>query len=172
MSDQSGGGAGIDAIDDFDAAFAEGFEALPDSVDAAAVERMRTVAYVLDESIRVPGTEFRVGLDPLVGAVPGVGDAVAGGLSLYVVLEAAYLGVSYTTLFRMLATVAVDTVGGAVPYVGTVFDAVWKANKRNVRLALDDLLGGVDSPDPVARDHGEGEGDTTDDDGPVVIDIE
>jgi hypothetical protein len=170
MSRRSARGDAVDALDDFDAAFAEGFDDLPDSIDTAAVERMRAVAYVLDESIRVPGTDFRIGLDPLVGAVPGVGDVVAGGLSLYVVLEAAYLGVSYTTLFRMLATVAVDTVGGAVPYVGGVFDAVWKANKRNVRLALVEILGGVDSPDPVARDHS-ADGTGTDD-GPVVIDVE
>lgn len=112
---------------------------LPDSVDRAAVGRMRTVAYVLDESIPIPGTDRSIGLDPLLGVVPGVGDAVSGAISLYIVLEAARLGVSYGTLLRMIANVAVDTVGGTVPYVGDVFDAVWKANVRNLELVLEDL---------------------------------
>lgn len=114
-------------------------ETLPASVDEAAVRRMRTVAYVLDESVPVPGTDRRVGLDPLLGAVPVVGDAVSGAISLYVVLEAARLGVSYGTLLRMIANVAVDVAGGALPVVGDLFDAVWKSNRRNLRLVLADL---------------------------------
>lgn len=124
---------------DLTEAFDASIDDLPDSVDRDAVERMRAVAYVLDESVRVPGTDFRVGVDPLVSAVPVVGDALGVGLSLYVVLEAARLGVPYTTLVEMLANVTVDAVGGSVPYVGGVFDAVWKANKRNLELVLDDL---------------------------------
>lgn len=112
---------------------------LPESVDPAAVRRMRAVARLLDESVRVPGTRFRVGLDPIVGLLPGAGDALTGVLSLYVVAEAARLGVTYTTLLRMLANVGVDVVGGSVPVLGDLFDAVWKANVRNVELALADL---------------------------------
>lgn len=118
---------------------------LPDSIDRAAVERMQLVAGLLDEAIRVPGTDVRVGLDPLVGIVPGVGDALSGAISLYVVLESARLGVSYATLLRMLANVAVDVAGGSVPYVGVAFDAFWKANVRNLELALNDLLERVES---------------------------
>jgi len=114
-------------------------ETVPASVDEAAVRRMRTVAYVLDESVPIPGTGRTVGLDPLLGAVPVVGDAVSGAISLYVVLEAARLGVSYGTLLRMIGNVAVDVGGGAVPVVGDLFDAAWKANRRNLRLVLDDL---------------------------------
>lgn len=112
---------------------------LPESVDPAAVRRMRAVARLLDESVRVPGTRFRVGLDPIVGLLPGAGDALTGALSLYVVVEAARLGVTYTTLVRMLANVGVDVVGGSIPILGDLFDAVWKANVRNVDLALADL---------------------------------
>lgn len=117
----------------------EGIEDLPASVDRAAVRRMRTVAYVLDDGIRVPGTDRRIGVDPLLGAVPVVGDAVSGLLSLYVVVKAAQLGVSYGTLLRMLANIAVDVVGGSLPLVGDAFDALWKANRRNLRLVLEDL---------------------------------
>jgi hypothetical protein len=164
--------------DEFDRAFAEGFEDLPPSVDEAAVERMRAVAYLLDESVRVPGTELRIGLDPLVGVVPAVGDLVSGGLGLYVVAEAAYLGVPFSTVVRMLANVAVDAVGGAVPYVGVLFDALFKSNKRNLELALRDL--GYDPDDPARRsdrddreESGDGreEGDGVDDEG-VTIEVE
>ncbi|MEF8841489.1 MAG: DUF4112 domain-containing protein [Haloarculaceae archaeon] len=99
----------------FDSAFADGFDDLPESVDEAAVERMRAVAYLLDESVRLPGTDLRIGLDPLVGAVPVVGDVVSGGLGLYVVAEAANLGVPFTTLLRMLGNVVIDVAGGSIP---------------------------------------------------------
>ena len=117
-------------------------ESLPDSVDEAAVQRMRFVARLLDDSIRLPGTEFKIGLDPIVGLLPVAGDAVAAALSGYIVLESARLGVSYLTLLRMLANVGVDFAVGSVPVVGDIFDVAWKANVRNLQLALADL--GVD----------------------------
>jgi hypothetical protein len=161
---------------DFDAAFVDGFDGeLPESLDEAAVERMRAVAKLLDEQVEIPGIGFRVGLDPLVSTVPGVGSAVGAVVSLYIVAEAAYLGVSFSTVLRMLANVAIDAVGGSVPYVGILFDAVWKTNKRNLRLALEDLTEGVEGGATVVAD-----ADPTDertagddgDDGPVVIEVE
>ncbi|EMA66268.1 DUF4112 domain-containing protein [Halorubrum kocurii] len=119
--------------------FDERIARLPESVDRAAIERMRFAAYVLDEGVRVPGTNYRIGVDPLLGVLPGAGDVVTGGFSLYIVLEAARLGVSYATLLRMIANVAVDVVAGTVPVAGDIFDAVWKANKRNFELVLNDL---------------------------------
>ncbi|MDT3436161.1 DUF4112 domain-containing protein [Haloarcula sp. 1CSR25-25] len=99
-----------------------------------ALGRVRTVAHLLDESVRVPGTDFRVGLDPLLGLVPFVGDVLAGLCSLYIVAEAARLGVRKRTLVRMLFNVALDTLVGSVPFVGDFFDAYWKANVRNAAL--------------------------------------
>lgn len=124
---------------DLSDAFDDSLENVPESVDRAALERMQTVAYVLDDSIRVPGTDYRVGLDPLLGSIPVVGDIASGAISLYIVLESARLGVGYTTLVAMIANVSLDVVGGMIPYAGTVFDAVWKANKRNLELVLEDL---------------------------------
>ena len=114
-------------------------ESLPDSVDEAAVQRMRFVARLLDDSIRLPGTKFKIGLDPIIGVLPVAGDAVAAALSGYIILESARLGVSYLTLLRMLANVGVDFAVGSVPVVGDIFDVAWKANVRNLRLALADL---------------------------------
>lgn len=133
-----------DRADDLAAAFDDEIEQLPPSVDRAAVERMRLVAHVLDDSIRVPGIGYRIGLDPVLGVLPGAGDVVTGVLSLYVVVESARLGVSYTTLLRMLANVSIDVVGGSVPLVGDLFDAAWKANRRNFELALADLAAAPD----------------------------
>jgi hypothetical protein len=125
---------------DFESEFDVDFDGeLPDSIDEAAIRRMRGVVRVLDEFVRVPGTDIKIGLDPLVGAIPVAGDVVSAGVSLYVVAEAARLGVSYSTLLRMLANVTIDVAGGAIPYVGPLFDAVWKANKYNLVLALEDL---------------------------------
>ncbi|SDN19358.1 protein of unknown function [Halogranum gelatinilyticum] len=150
---------------------------LPDTVDAATIERLRRVAYVLDELVRVPGTNFRFGVDPVLGTLPVVGDVLSAGVSLYVVLESARLGVSYTTLLRMLANVGVDAAVGSIPLVGGLFDAVWKVNKRNLGLALADLTdGAVDLDDLDALDD---LSDTTNDETggseasePVVIDVE
>lgn len=109
------------------------------------VENLRDLARLLDSAVRVPGTNFRVGLDPILGLLPVAGDAPAALLSAYVVAEAAVLGVPRATLARMLATLLVDAVVGSLPVVGDAFDAVWKANDRNVRLLearLDDPAGG------------------------------
>ena len=132
MSDEIA--AAFDGIDPAD---------VPESVDRAALERMRTVAMVLDESIELPVIEYRIGVDPLLSMLPGVGDAISAGISLYVVIESARLGVSFTTLLGMLARITVDAAGGSIPVVGPAFDAVFKANKWNVEAALDDLFGNV-----------------------------
>ncbi|WP_323190623.1 DUF4112 domain-containing protein [Halostella sp. PRR32] len=102
--------------------------------EGAAIQRMRAVSTVLDDAIRVPGTDFRVGLDPLVGILPVAGDSVMFVVSMYIVLEAANLGVPAPVVARMVANIAIDAVVGSVPLLGTLFDAAWKANRRNVRL--------------------------------------
>jgi hypothetical protein len=137
-----------DETDDFASEFEGDFgNDLPETVDEAAIERMRLVANVLDDLVRIPGTDIRIGADPILGLLPVAGDVVSAGLSLYVVLESARLGVSFPTLLRMLANVTIDVAGGSIPYVGPVFDAAWKANKRNIELAIEDLTDGHASGD-------------------------
>lgn len=126
---------------EFDAEFEEG---LPESVDREAIRRMRFVARLLDDSIEVPGTGYRIGLDPIVGVLPGAGDAVTAGLSMYIVLESARLGVSHETLLKMLANVSLDVAGGSIPVLGGFFDVLWKANERNLELLMEDLRSGAD----------------------------
>lgn len=102
--------------------------------ERAALRRSRSVARLLDESVRIPGTQRRVGLDAMLGLLPLGGDAIGALLSLYVVVEAYRIDAPNTLILRMLVNVLVDFVGGIVPIVGDAFDAVWKANSRNVDL--------------------------------------
>ena len=100
----------------------------------AALDRVRRLARLQDEAIRVPGTDFRFGLDPVLSLLPVGGDALAAAISLYPIAEAARLGAPKRTLAAMLGLVAVDAVVGSIPVLGSVFDAVWKANTWNRRL--------------------------------------
>lgn len=118
--------------------------------DPPGLRRARTLSHLLDDAWRIPGTDARVGLDPLVGVVPVGGDAVAAAVSLYVVLEAWRLDASRLTLARMLANVAIDATGGSVPVLGTLFDAEFKANQRNVEL-LEAEVGGADETGTVVE---------------------
>ena len=102
--------------------------------DPRRVERLRALAYVLDSSIPVPGTGMRIGLDPIIGLIPGIGDAVGGLMSSYIVLQAARMGAPVTVLLRMLLNVAAEAVVGVIPIVGDLFDAGFKANVRNLAL--------------------------------------
>ena len=94
----------------------------------------RTVAKLLDSAGRVPGTRIRLGLDPLLGLVPGAGDVTGALLSGYIVLAGARLGAPASIIWRMLLNVAIDTVIGTVPILGDVFDVGWKSNMRNLSL--------------------------------------
>ena len=100
----------------------------------ARLRRVRLLGHLLDEQFRLPGTQQRVGLDSLLGLIPGVGDALGMLLSTYILIEASRLGVPRTLLLRMVANIGLDTLVGAVPIVGDLFDIVWKANKKNVAL--------------------------------------
>ena len=110
---------------------------------ASELRRLDRLANVLDTAIGIPGTRFRVGVDALIGLVPGVGDLVTAGVAVWIVQRGRRLGASRATVRRMLFNVALDLVVGTVPLAGDVFDAVWKANRRNVDLLLAEL--GTDS---------------------------
>ena len=97
-------------------------------------KRVRLLSRLLDEQFRLPGTTYRVGLDGLLGLIPGVGDAVWALRSVYILYEAMRLGASSTVLLRMIANIGMDAVGGAIPIVGDIFDMAWKANKKNAAL--------------------------------------
>ncbi len=112
--------------------------------------RARTLTNLLDNAVRVPGTSFRFGLDPVLGLIPGLGDVAGAALSGYVVLLASQLGAPTAVIARMLGNVVIDTVGGTVPLIGDLFDAGWKSNSRNLAL-LERHLGQPDSTKRASR---------------------
>lgn len=100
----------------------------------ASISRARDLAHLLDEAIRIPGTNIRVGLDALIGLIPGGGDVATGLLSGLVMWQAARAGAPSSVLARMLSNVLVDVIVGAIPLLGDLFDVAWRANTKNVRL--------------------------------------
>lgn len=107
------------------------------TTDLSAQERLRRIralVRLLDEAVRIPGTNYRVGLDGLIGLVPVAGDLITGGLALWIIREAARLGVPRRTLARMMWNVGIDVAAGTIPAVGDLFDVAWKANRKNLDL--------------------------------------
>lgn len=104
-----------------------------------SVARITALAHLLDNAFVIPGTNRRIGLDALIGLVPGIGDAVSAMLSGYIIWEARQLGIPRWKLARMIGNVAMDTAIGAIPFAGDLFDAAYKSNVRNVRIVLDHL---------------------------------
>lgn len=98
------------------------------------LERLRRLARLLDSAIQIPGTQFRFGLDPIIGLVPGIGDVIGAIFSSLIIFQAARLGASQATLIRMMTNVAVDTLVGEIPFLGDLFDFGWKSNTRNIAL--------------------------------------
>jgi len=97
----------------------------------AAVSKL---AYWLDAGIRIPGTNMRFGLDPILGLIPGFGDAAGAILAGWMLVEAVRLGASRATVLRIAGNVALDAAVGAILLIGDIFDFAWKANLRNVAL--------------------------------------
>ena len=98
------------------------------------VTRARGLARLLDDLIRIPGTNIGIGIDPIIGLIPGVGDMIGGLMSTYILMVAAQEGVPASVLARMLGNIAVDSLVGIVPVLGDLFDVGMKSNRRNVDL--------------------------------------
>jgi len=95
---------------------------------------LRRIAELLDNAFVVPGTSYRVGLDPIIGLIPGFGDLVSPLFAIGMLLQARDLGIPRVVQMRMLINVAIDAVIGVVPVAGDLFDFAWKANEKNMAL--------------------------------------
>ena len=100
----------------------------------AALAQVRQLAELMDSRFKVPGTDFRFGLESIVGLLPVGGDAIGFVASAGLVLTMARHGASPRLVALMLVNVAIDAFVGAIPVLGDLFDVVYKANNRNVRL--------------------------------------
>ena len=115
----------------------------------AAEQRIGRVTRVLDELVGVPGTPIKVGLDPVIGLIPVVGDAVAAGVGAWVIAEAARFGMPRLVLGRMVLNLLLDLGVGAIPILGDAYDAFFRSNSRNLDLFRRHAL------DPDASTRGE-----------------
>lgn len=116
----------------------------------ATLARLDTFSRVTDTAIRIPFTRIRLGLDPIIGLLPVVGDLIGLVLSLYVLLEAHRAGAGTRIKAHMVKNMLIETFGGMVPVVGDAFDIVYKANTRNTRL-LREYLEQELNPEPQPR---------------------
>ena len=104
---------------------------------ARRLARLKQLAHIMDSALRIPGTRIRFGADSALGLIPGAGDVLGLGISLFALLEAVRLGAPGHVLTRMIANVAIDTGLGAIPVVGDIFDLLFKSNTRNLKLLLE-----------------------------------
>ncbi len=104
------------------------------SSPVADIDTLRKLSNLLDNAFRIPGTSYGIGIDPLLGLIPGGGDFIGGLLSIYIVYSAAKMGVPKETLVRMASNIVFDSLVGTVPVAGDLFDVAWKANVRNIDL--------------------------------------
>lgn len=100
----------------------------------AALARLDRFSYYTDSNIRVPFTQFRLGLSPVIGFVPVIGDFAGLLLSLYVLYEARQVNASKRVQLRIVRNAIIEFFGGLLPIIGDAFDAVYKANTRNTEL--------------------------------------
>ncbi|CAN5698967.1 hypothetical protein BH24ACI5_BH24ACI5_04990 [soil metagenome] len=105
-----------------------------DAANDRALAALRKYAVLLDSAFQVPGTRMRFGLDPIVGLLPGAGDLITGFFSVMIVLHSVRLRIPKVVIARMMLNTGVDLLVGAVPLVGDLFDAGFKANLRNMAL--------------------------------------
>jgi hypothetical protein len=106
-----------------------------------AVEPLfKWLALIMDEFVRVPGTKFRFGLDPLLGLIPGIGDTSSALVSALALIQAVRVGVPKILLARMSLNILINEIIGIVPVVGDAFSFWFKSNARNYQIIKDHTI--------------------------------
>jgi len=101
---------------------------------AAIRQRIEMMEGLLERSLVLPGTNYRIGLDAVAGLIPVVGDLVTAAMGAYIVWEARNLGIPKWKLWRMAANIGFDTALGAIPLVGDAFDLLFRSNSKNLKI--------------------------------------
>lgn len=111
-----------------------GYE-LPVGNDPASIRaRIEAMEMLLERSIRIPGVNYAIGLDAIVGLIPVVGDVITAAMGAWIVWEARNLGLPRWKLWRMGGNIAFDTLLGAVPVAGDAFDLLYRSNSKNLKI--------------------------------------
>ena len=97
-------------------------------------QRVELLEMLLERSFVIPGVKIPVGLDAIIGLLPGIGDLITAAMGAYIVWEGRNLGMPKWQLWRMAGNVAVDTALGAIPAAGDVFDLLFRSNSRNLKI--------------------------------------
>jgi len=108
----------------------------PDEAIPADLLALRRFAWLLDEAIAIPGTRRRIGVDAIVGFIPGIGDLIGGVLSAWIVIGGLRHRVPLPKIIRMLFNIALDLIIGAIPFLGDTFDFLFEENVMNMQLLL------------------------------------
>lgn len=108
-------------------------EVLPPACDSGN-EFSRLLAHILDDLIPIPGTSFRIGLDPIIGLIPGFGDTSTTAIGGLILVRALQAGVPRVVLVRMAVNMLINALLGSVPGIGDVFSAWFKSNRQNYHL--------------------------------------
>lgn len=98
------------------------------------LNRIRKLSRLMDTAIGIPGTKFRIGLDPIIGLIPGAGDVISTAFSAYIIYLATRFGIPSKDIQRMILNISLEAVVGTVPLVGDLFDAYYKSNIRNLAI--------------------------------------
>ena len=96
--------------------------------------RLKRLSERLDETFTIPGTDYKIGIESIIGAIPIVGDLIGGVISTYIMYSGIKMGASPRVITQMAVNITIYFAVGSIPIVGDLFDFVWKANKKNVKL--------------------------------------
>lgn len=107
--------------------------------EAIQLARLEALARLMDAQFNIPFLPIPIGLDTLIGLIPGIGDTISLGVSSYIILAASRLGVPKRHLIRMGGNMLIDWVIGLVPIIGDIFDIGWRGNLRNVKIAREEI---------------------------------
>lgn len=100
----------------------------------ATLNRIRKLSRLMDTAIGIPGTKFRIGIDPIIGLIPGAGDVISTGFSAYIIYLATRFNLPAKDIQKMIFNIGLEAVVGTVPLVGDLFDAYYKSNIRNLAI--------------------------------------
>ncbi|MFN8294761.1 MAG: DUF4112 domain-containing protein [Chitinophagales bacterium] len=101
------------------------------------LQRIARLTKLMDSQFRIPGTSITFGIDPIIGLIPGLGDVLDYAISAYLLVAMVQNGASGKSVAKMILNITIDGIVGLIPFFGRFFDIFYKANRRNLILAIE-----------------------------------